>query len=162
VRYTTPNSLGKIGQEVCFQVLTVESVAWSAVEVCCGSLLRCPTTLSSTAGPLAFSSTNGVLLLKTDPLVDRRAGRVTKSEFERRAAEMKAQNLMRPRFRNLSPPRSIFRRTSGHTSSREGLCPRLPSRGRRQTTQPTTGCDQKAGQARNGSRWATGSDASGP
>jgi hypothetical protein len=33
---------------------------------------------------------------------------VTKSEFERRAAEMKAQNLVRPRFRNLSPPRSIF------------------------------------------------------
>jgi hypothetical protein len=33
---------------------------------------------------------------------------VTKSEFERRAAEMKARNLTRPRFRMLSPPRSIF------------------------------------------------------
>jgi hypothetical protein len=33
---------------------------------------------------------------------------VTKSEFERRAAEMKARNLTRPRFRNLSQPRSIF------------------------------------------------------
>jgi hypothetical protein len=33
---------------------------------------------------------------------------VTKSEFERRAAEMKARNLSAPRFRNLSPPRSIF------------------------------------------------------
>jgi hypothetical protein len=33
---------------------------------------------------------------------------VTKPEFERRAAEMKARNLTRPRFRMLSPPRSIF------------------------------------------------------
>jgi hypothetical protein len=33
---------------------------------------------------------------------------VTKSEFERRAAEMKARNLTRTRFRMLSPPRSIF------------------------------------------------------
>ena len=33
---------------------------------------------------------------------------MTKSEFERRAAEMKARNLTRPRFRMLSPPRSIF------------------------------------------------------
>ena len=33
---------------------------------------------------------------------------MTKSEFERRAAEMKARNLSAPRFRNLSPPRSIF------------------------------------------------------
>jgi hypothetical protein len=33
---------------------------------------------------------------------------VTKSEFERRAAEMKARNLSAPRFRSLSPPRSIF------------------------------------------------------
>ena len=49
-----------------------------------------------------------MLLLKTDPLVDRRVGPVTKSEFERRAAEMKARNLTRPRFRMLSPPRSIF------------------------------------------------------
>lgn len=31
-----------------------------------------------------------------------------KSEFERRAAEMKARNLSAPRYRNLSPPRSIF------------------------------------------------------
>jgi hypothetical protein len=31
-----------------------------------------------------------------------------KSEFERHAAEMKARNLTRPRFRMLSPPRSIF------------------------------------------------------
>jgi len=49
-----------------------------------------------------------VLLLEADPLVDLRAGPVTKSEFERRAAEMKARSLARPRFRNLSPPRSIF------------------------------------------------------
>jgi len=74
----------------------------------CGSLLRWPTTLSSTAGPRAFSSTNGVLLLEAYPLVDRRAGRATKSEFERRAAEMRARNLEQPRFRNLQPPRSIF------------------------------------------------------
>jgi len=74
----------------------------------CGSLLHWATTLSSTAGPLAFSSTNAVLLLKADPPVDRRAGPVTKTEFERRAAEMKARNLAQPRFRNLSPPRSIF------------------------------------------------------
>jgi hypothetical protein len=33
---------------------------------------------------------------------------VTKFEFERRAAEMKARNLTRARFRMLSPPRSIF------------------------------------------------------
>jgi len=33
---------------------------------------------------------------------------VTKTEFERRAAEMKARNLSAPRFRNISPPRSIF------------------------------------------------------
>lgn len=33
---------------------------------------------------------------------------MTKSEFERRAAEMKARNLSAPRYRNLSPPRSIF------------------------------------------------------
>jgi hypothetical protein len=33
---------------------------------------------------------------------------MTRSEFERRAAEMKAQNVVRPRFRNVSPPRSIF------------------------------------------------------
>jgi hypothetical protein len=33
---------------------------------------------------------------------------VKKTEFERRAAEMKARNLARPRFRNLPPPRSIF------------------------------------------------------
>jgi len=49
-----------------------------------------------------------VLLLEADPLVDRRAGQVTKSEFERRAAEMKARNLAHPRFRSLSPLRSIF------------------------------------------------------
>ena len=49
-----------------------------------------------------------MLLLETDPLMDRRTGPVTKSEFERRAAEMKARNLTRPRFRMLSPPRSIF------------------------------------------------------
>jgi hypothetical protein len=75
----------------------------------CGSLLHRATTLSSTAGPLALPSTNGVLLLEADPLVDRRDRPVTKSEFERRAAEMKARNLAQPgRFRNLSPPRSIF------------------------------------------------------
>jgi hypothetical protein len=33
---------------------------------------------------------------------------VTKTEFEQRAAEMKARNLARPRFRNLPPPRSIL------------------------------------------------------
>jgi hypothetical protein len=49
-----------------------------------------------------------VLLLEADPLVARRDGPVTKFEFERRAAEMKARNLAQPRFRNLSPPRSIF------------------------------------------------------
>src|SRR5580693_8743659 len=38
----------------------------------------------------------------------RQAGPVTKSEFERRAAEMKARNLSAPRYRNLPPPRSIF------------------------------------------------------
>jgi hypothetical protein len=48
-----------------------------------------------------------VLLLEADPLVDRRVGPVTKTEFERRAAEMKARNLSAPRFRNLSPPKSI-------------------------------------------------------
>jgi hypothetical protein len=64
------------------------------------------TTIPSTA--LAFPSTNGVLLLEANPLVDLRAGPVTKSEFERRAAEMKARNLVQPRFRNLPPPRSIF------------------------------------------------------
>lgn len=33
---------------------------------------------------------------------------MTKSEFERRAAEMKARNLTRRQFRTLPPPRSIF------------------------------------------------------
>ena len=48
------------------------------------------------------------VITESRSLMDRRAGPVTKSKFERRAAEMKARNLSQPRFRNLPPPRSIF------------------------------------------------------
>jgi hypothetical protein len=97
-------------QVVCFQVLTCQSDASGLVGVCRGLWLF----VALGHYIIIYSRTSCLSIYKqraiteADPLVDRQARPVTKSEFERRDAEMKARNLVRPRFPNLSPPRSIF------------------------------------------------------
>ena len=106
----TPNSSGKIAQEVCFQLLTGQRHTRKGIEDC-RELLP-----FAALGHyiIIYIQTACLFIYKRRAITGNRSvggsvsQAVTKSEFERRAAEMRARNLVRPRFRNLSPPRSIF------------------------------------------------------
>ena len=106
-----PKPIGRKSARGLFSVAYLSTTWLRPIEVCrcCWPWLRWHPHFHLHPRPLALSSTDGVLQREAELCHRRQFLPVTKSDFERRAAEMRARDLARGRPANASlPTPSIF------------------------------------------------------